>query len=106
MWGAAILLLSTVLVHRNPTASVYSTLSTHAPTGATVRNVGHRALHVCTPTTVLTMNLDTIHSSFDLKIRSGMFRPVTSRLHADTLFHWLVLPGRARHFADGMPQEP
>jgi DNA-directed RNA polymerase specialized sigma24 family protein len=29
------------------------------------------------------MNIETIRSSFDLKIRSGMFRPVTRRLHAD-----------------------
>jgi len=29
------------------------------------------------------MNLETIRSSFDLKIRSGMFKPITRRLHAD-----------------------
>jgi hypothetical protein len=29
------------------------------------------------------MNLETIRSSFDQKIRSGMFKPITRRLHAD-----------------------
>ena len=29
------------------------------------------------------MNIVTILSSFDLKIRNGMFRPITRRLHAD-----------------------